>query len=88
MIHGNVCNEPVSPNQICTLAMYMEELDLLAALEHIKPPPQNRFPCFRRLVVFQNGAVSINRPDSVGLRCQQPRRCEVGFRLASRGQGA
>jgi len=65
MFKGYVRNRAVTTYEVRTLAMYMEQIDLLITLENVKPPPNKRLASLRRFIIFEQSARSVRILDRV-----------------------
>jgi hypothetical protein len=62
MVQGDIDNDAVPSEEISGLAMDMEQIKLLFALEDVQPPVLiGRLPSFRGLVVLQNDTLESLR---------------------------
>lgn len=65
MFKGYVRDRAVTTYEVRTLAMNMEQIDLLITLENVKPPPNKRLASLRRFIIFEQSARSVRILDRV-----------------------
>lgn len=80
MIDGDICDFPLSPQEVSTLSMDVHDRQRLVVLKGIQPPPALWNASLGRLVVFDD-----HPPERVGVFRQRPRQLKVGLLLRGRG---